>query len=81
MTTSTRFMDWFCFGKAASEVLPVRLGGQSLTIPATSPRLAGFDQALGLGHGSLADVGLGDGVFSVVAMPDNPKFARYIPTS
>ena len=48
MTTGTRFMGWFSnFGKAASEVLPVRLGGQSLTgAPQASPRLAGFDQAL-----------------------------------
>jgi cell division protein FtsW len=82
MTTSTRFMDWFSnFGKAASEVLPVRLGGQSLTAtPATSPRLAGFDQALVWVTVALLMWGLVMVYSASVAMPDNPKFARYAHT-
>jgi cell division protein FtsW len=82
MSTSTRFMGWFSnLGKAASEVLPVRLGGQSLTgAPAASPRLAGFDQALVWVTVALLMWGLVMVYSASVAMPDNPKFARYAHT-
>ena len=82
MTTGTRFMGWFSnFGKAASEVLPVRLGGQSLTgAPQASPRLAGFDQALVWVTVALLMLGLVMVYSASVAMPDNPKFARYAHT-
>ena len=82
MTTGTRFMGWFSnVGKAASEVLPVRLGGQSLTgTPETSPRLAGFDQALVWVTVALLMWGLVMVYSASVAMPDNPKFARYAHT-
>ena len=82
MTTGTRFMGWFSnVGKAASEVLPVRLGGQSLTgNPAASPRLAGFDQALVWVTVALLMWGLVMVYSASVAMPDNPKFARYAHT-
>ena len=82
MTTGTRFMGWFTnVGKAASEVLPVRLGGQSLTgTPEASPRLAGFDQALVWVTVALLMWGLVMVYSASVAMPDNPKFARYAHT-
>ncbi|MBC7548445.1 MAG: putative lipid II flippase FtsW [Polaromonas sp.] len=82
MTTGTRFMGWFSnVGKAASEVLPVRLGGQSLTgTPAAAPRLAGFDQALVWVCVALLMWGLVMVYSASVAMPDNPKFARYAHT-
>ena len=82
MTTGTRFLGWFSnVGKAASEVLPVRLGGQSLTgNPAASPRLAGFDQALVWVTVALLMWGLVMVYSASVAMPDNPKFARYAHT-
>ena len=82
MTTSTGFIGWFSnVGKAASEVLPVRLGGQSLTrAPEASPRLAGFDQALVWVTVGLLMWGLVMVYSASVAMPDNPKFARYAHT-
>ena len=82
MTTSTGFMGWFSnVGKAASEVLPVRLGGQSLArAPEASPRLAGFDQALVWVTIGLLMWGLVMVYSASVAMPDNPKFARYAHT-
>ena len=82
MTTSTGFMGWFSnVGKAASEVLPVRLGGQSLArAPEASPRLAGFDQALVWVTVGLLMWGLVMVYSASVAMPDNPKFARYAHT-
>ena len=82
MTTGTRFMGWFSnVGKAASEVLPVRLGGHSLTgTSGVSPRLAGFDQALVWITVALLMWGLVMVYSASVAMPDNPKFARYAHT-
>ena len=82
MTTSTGFIGWFSnVGKAASEVLPVRLGGQSLArAPEASPRLAGFDQALVWVTIGLLMWGLVMVYSASVAMPDNPKFARYAHT-
>ena len=82
MTMSTGFMGWFSnVGKAASEVLPVRLGGQSLArAPEASPRLAGFDQALVWVTIGLLMWGLVMVYSASVAMPDNPKFARYAHT-
>jgi cell division protein FtsW len=82
MTPGTRFMGWFSnIGKAATGVLPVRLGGQSLTrAPDASPRLAGFDQALVWVTVTLMLWGLVMVYSASVAMPDNPKFARYAHT-
>ena len=82
MTMSPGFMGWFSnVGKAASEVLPVRLGGQSLArAPEASPRLAGFDQALVWVTVGLLMWGLVMVYSASVAMPDNPKFARYAHT-
>ncbi len=83
-TTST-FMGWFSglakSGSAASDGLPVRLGGQNLSrTPATAVRIAGFDQTLVWVTLALLMWGLVMVYSASVAMPDNPKFARYAHT-
>ncbi|WP_411877965.1 putative lipid II flippase FtsW [Polaromonas sp. YR568] len=83
MTAAARLSGWFSgFGKAAAEVLPVRLGGQSLsrTLAAPPVRMAGFDQALLWVTVALLMWGLVMVYSASVAMPDNPKFARYAHT-
>ncbi len=83
MTAVARFFGWFSgFGKAASEVLPVRLGGHSRpqTLAAPPVRMAGFDQALLWVTVALLMWGLVMVYSASVAMPDNPKFARYAHT-
>ena len=82
MTAATRLASWFSgVGKAASDVLPVRLGGQSLSrIPAAPVRIAGVDQALIWVTVALLMFGLVMVYSASVAMPDNPKFARYAHT-
>ncbi|MES2414407.1 MAG: putative lipid II flippase FtsW [Pseudomonadota bacterium] len=82
MTAATRFFGWFNgLGKAASDVLPVRLGGQSLSrAPAAPVRMAGFDKALVWVIVALLMWGLVMVYSASVAMPDNPKFARYAHT-
>ncbi len=80
---SGRFSGWFTgFGKAAADVLPVRLGGQSLSSTLAKPpvRMAGFDQALLWVTVALLMWGLVMVYSASVAMPDNPKFARYAHT-
>jgi cell division protein FtsW len=78
----SRLTGWFSgLGKATSEVLPVRLGGHSLSrAPATPVRMAGFDQALVWVILALLMWGLIMVYSASVAMPDNPKFARYAHT-
>lgn len=74
---------WFSgVGQAASDVLPVRLGGQSLSRTLSTPavRMAGFDQALVWVTVALLLWGLVMVYSASVAMPDNPKFARYAHT-
>ena len=83
-TTST-FLGWLSglakLGGAEPDVLPVRLGGQSLSrTPATPVRIAGFDQALVWVTVALLMWGLVMVYSASVAMPDNPKFARYAHT-
>ena len=82
VTAATRLASWFSgVGKAASDVLPVRLGGQSLSrIPAAPVRIAGVDQALIWVTVALLMFGLVMVYSASVAMPDNPKFARYAHT-
>lgn len=77
-----RFPAWFTgLGKAASDVLPVRLGSQSLSrTPASPVRMAGFDQALVWVTVALLMWGLVMVYSATVAMPDNPRFARYAHT-
>ena len=68
-------------GKTASDVLPVRLSGQSLSSTRSAPvSLAGFDQALVWVTVALLMFGLVMVYSASVAMPDNPKFARYAHT-
>ncbi|SFB67283.1 cell division-specific peptidoglycan biosynthesis regulator FtsW [Polaromonas sp. OV174] len=82
MTVATRLSGWFSgVGKAAAEVLPVRLGGQSMSGTLTTPvRLAGYDKALVWVTVALLMWGLIMVYSASVAMPDNPKFARYAHT-
>lgn len=80
MTATTGRFGWFSgVGKAAAEVLPVRLGGSSLSRTLATPpvRLAGFDQALVWVTVALLMWGLVMVYSATIAMPDNPKFARY----
>jgi cell division protein FtsW len=65
--------------KAAADVLPIRLGGQSLQRSLAPPpaRMAGFDQTLVWVTVALLMWGLVMVYSASVAMPDNPKFARY----
>ncbi len=82
MTATTRLAGWFSgVGKAATEVLPVRLGGQSLSrVPVAPARIAGVDQVLICVVVALLMFGLVMVYSASVAMPDNPKFARYAHT-
>jgi cell division protein FtsW len=85
VTAATRLFGWLSgvggVGKAVSDVLPVRLGGHSLSrTPATPVRMAGFDQALVWVTVALLMLGLVMVYSASVAMPDNPKFARYAHT-
>ena len=67
--------------RAAGDVLPVRLGRQSLSSSHSSPvSLSGFDQALIWVTVALLMFGLVMVYSASVAMPDNPKFARYAHT-
>ena len=64
-----------------SDALPVRLGGQSLSGTHSSPvSLSGFDQALVWVTVALLMFGLVMVYSASIAMPDNPKFARYAHT-
>jgi cell division protein FtsW len=83
VTAAARISGWFSgFGKAAADVLPVRLGGQSLSSTLAKPpvRMAGFDQALLWVTVALLMWGLVMVYSASVAMPDNPKFSRYAHT-
>lgn len=82
MTVTTRLAGWFSgVGKAATEGLPVRLGGQSLSrVPVAPARIAGVDQVLICVVVALLMFGLVMVYSASVAMPDNPKFARYAHT-
>ncbi len=82
VTAATRLASWFSgVGKAASDVLPVRLGRQSLSrIPAAPVRVAEIDQGLICVTVALLMFGLVMVYSATVAMPDNPKFARYAHT-
>jgi cell division protein FtsW len=83
VTAAARISGWFSgFGKAAADVLPVRLGGQSLSRTLAKPpvRMAGFDQGLLWVTIALLMFGLVMVYSASIAMPDNPKFARYAHT-
>ena len=82
MTVAARLASWFFgVGKAATDALPVRLGRQSLShLPVAPVRIAGVDQALIWVSVALLMFGLVMVYSATVAMPDNPKFARYAHT-
>ena len=88
MTASARLFGWLSGlgsavggGRGASDVLPVRLGGQSLSGVRSAPvRMAGFDRPLVWVTVALLLWGLVMVYSASVAMPDNPKFARYAHT-
>ena len=82
MTSVSRLVGWFSgSAQAAADVLPVRLGSHSLSrTPATPYRMAGFDQVLVWVTVALLMAGLVMVYSASIAMPDNPKFARYAHT-
>ena len=83
MSTKTSSAGWFSgFGKQpASDALPVRLGGRSLPGKLETPvHLSGLDWALVWVTAALLIWGLVMVYSASVAMPDNPKFARYAHT-
>ena len=64
-----------------ADVLPVRVGGQRMSDVRSAPvSLAGFDQTLVWVTVALLMFGLVMVYSASVAMPDNPKFARYAHT-
>ena len=67
---------WGRLGGGAVDALPVRLGGYGTARNATA-RLAGFDQALFWVTVVLLAWGVVMVYSASIAMPDNPKFARY----
>ncbi len=83
MIAANRLLGWFNgFGKAATDALPVRLGSQGMSRKLAGPpaRMAGFDQALLWVTVALLMWGLVMVYSASIAMPDNPKFARYAHT-
>ncbi|HYW58233.1 MAG TPA: putative lipid II flippase FtsW [Polaromonas sp.] len=81
-TMAARVAGWFSgWGGAASGGLPVRLGGGGVSRSASTPvRLSGVDQSLIWVTVALLVWGLVMVYSASVAMPDNPKFARYAHT-
>jgi cell division protein FtsW len=68
-------------GRPAGDALPVRLGGMRGGGAGSAPvRMAGFDQALVWVCVALLVWGLVMVYSASIAMPDNPKFARYAHT-
>ena len=91
MTTLTHLKGWLAgvqgltgfsgYGKDSPDTLPVRLSRQSLSrTPATPVRMAGFDSSLVWVTLALLMLGLVMVYSASIAMPDNPKFARYAHT-
>jgi cell division protein FtsW len=73
---------WFTSrGTARSNPLPVRLGGRgSFSATGSVPQVRGFDQPLAWVVVALLLWGLVMVYSASIAMPDNPKFARYTHT-
>lgn len=82
MSAVARLSGWFSsLGGATSQGLPVRLGGQRSSRSASTPvRMSGVDQALIWVTVALLVWGLVMVYSASIAMPDNPKFARYAHT-
>ncbi len=81
-TMAARVAGWFSgWGGTVSDGLPVRLGGSGVSRSASAPvRLSGVDQSLIWVTVALLVWGLVMVYSASVAMPDNPKFARYAHT-
>ena len=82
MTAGRRLLGWFSgVPHAASDALPVRTAGHGrLSAPSMPVRLLGFDRALVWVIVTLVIWGLVMVYSASIAMPDNPKFARYTHT-
>ncbi len=82
MTVATRLAGWWSgLTGPGGDGLPVRLGGQGASRTASAPvRLSGVDQALIWVTVALLAWGLVMVYSASIAMPDNPKFARYAHT-
>ena len=85
MTTGTRITGWFTglfpARDRTADALPVRLGTRNRArSPGNPAGLSGFDQALVWVTVALLVWGLVMVYSASVAMPDNPKFARYANT-
>ncbi|MEO8024456.1 FtsW/RodA/SpoVE family cell cycle protein, partial [Polaromonas sp.] len=82
MSTVARLSGWFSsLGGSTPEGLPVRLSGQRRSRSASAPvRMSGVDQALIWVTVALLVWGLVMVYSASIAMPDNPKFARYAHT-
>jgi len=83
--TATRFsslLGWFNRAQSpAGEVLPVRLGGSRLSATGSTPtRAQGFDQPLVWVTVALLLWGLVMVYSASIAMPENPRFAKYTHT-
>jgi cell division protein FtsW len=75
------FSAWFGGGAAARDALPVRVGSAEYARTPTAPaRLMGFDQPLLWVVVALLAWGLVMVYSASIAMPDNPRFARYAHT-
>jgi cell division protein FtsW len=77
-----RIAGWFSgWGQPAADGVPVRLSGSALAGGAGTPaRVSGFDQPLVWVTVALLAWGLVMVYSASIAMPDNPKFARYAHT-
>ncbi|MDP1655557.1 MAG: putative lipid II flippase FtsW [Hylemonella sp.] len=76
-----RFTGWLCgMARPGTDALPVRLGGMRGGAGSAPVRMAGFDQALVWVCVALLVWGLVMVYSASIAMPDNPKFARYAHT-
>ncbi|MEA3394900.1 MAG: putative lipid II flippase FtsW [Pseudomonadota bacterium] len=80
-TLAQRFTGWLGgMARPAGDVLPVRLGGMRGGAGSAPVRMLGFDQALIWVTVALLIWGLVMVYSASIAMPDNPKFARYAHT-
>ncbi len=81
-TLAQRFTGWLGgMTRPGTDALPVRLGGMRGAAGNGAPvRMAGFDQALVWVTVALLVWGLVMVYSASIAMPDNPKFARYAHT-
>jgi len=75
---STQLGNWLGKRRKAANALPVRVGALEVSRVQSAPvRLAGYDQALLWVTVALLAIGLVMVYSASIAMPDNPKFARY----